>query len=87
MSSRINFNSSPETFFESAFKEILKEYYEGNLLCTCCFKNIKPPEEVTFGFAENKEEKSLLMFSTLCSECKEGLKEIMGEEAFNETKL
>ena len=86
MSSRNTYNS-PQKLFENAFKDILKEYYEGNLLCTCCFKNIKPPEEVTFGFAENKEEKSLLMFSTLCSECKEGLKEIMGEEAFNETKL
>ena len=86
MSSRNTYNS-PETLFESAFKEILKEYYEGNLLCTCCFKNIKPPEEVTFGFAENKEEGSLFMFSTLCPECKEEVKEIIGEEAFNETKL
>ena len=86
MSSRNTYNS-PETLFESAFKEILKEYYEGNLLCTCCFRNIKPPEEVTFGFAENKEEGSLFMFSTLCPECKEEVKEIIGEEAFNETKL
>lgn len=86
MSSR-NFNNSPQKAFENAFKEILKKYYEGNLLCTCCLRNIKPPEEVTFGFAENKEEKSLLMFSTLCPECKEEVKQIIGEEAFNETKF
>ncbi len=86
MSSRNNYNS-PQKLFEKAFEDILKKYYEGRLLCTCCFRNIKPPEEVTFGFKENKEEHSLFMFSTLCPECKEEVKEILGEEAFNETKL
>ena len=86
MSSRNSYNS-PQKLFENAFKEILKKYYEGELCCTLCFRNIKPPEEVTFGFKENKEEKSLFMFSTLCPECKEEVKEIIGEEAFNETKL
>ncbi len=86
MSSRNTYNS-PQKLFEKAFQDILKKYYRGELLCTLCLKPIIPPEEVTFGFKENKEEKSLFMFSTLCPECKEEVKEILGEEAFNETKI